>query len=224
MRKIIPITIIGILLASNIYLYLKLQKNKTPTKAKKMGAVNSSPLTYAVPSFELNTEMKRVKNTEGELKTYAAQNKCNTEYAFVINMHLPSYKKRFFVYNLKKDSIVASGLVAHGTGSETFKGALVFSNVNDSRCTSLGKYKIGGSYKGMFGFSYKLMGLDSSNNRAFERAIVLHSHACVPEKEIDEYPICFSYGCPMVNPSFLQTLKKYISTQGKTPILLSIIY
>jgi hypothetical protein len=189
-----------------------------------LGYVANNSYDYTVPTYEINAEMKKVSLTEQSLKTYASKNKCNLDYAFVINMRIPSYKKRFFVYNLKRDSIVASGLVAHGTGSETFKGQLVFSNTPDSRCTSLGKYKVGTSYNGMYGFSYKLTGLDSTNSKAFDRAIVLHGHACVPEIDNGFYPICFSYGCPMVNPTFLQTIKGYVSKQGKMPILLSIIY
>jgi L,D-transpeptidase catalytic domain len=189
-----------------------------------LGYVANNSFDYTVPTYEINTEMNKVSLTEKSLKTYALKNKCNVDYAFVINMRIPSFKKRFFIYNLKKDSIIASGLVAHGTGSETFKGQLVFSNVPDSRCTSLGKYKIGSSYMGMYGFSYKLTGLDSTNSKAFDRAIVVHSHACVPETDNGNYPICFSYGCPMVSPLFLQTIKGYVSKQGKTPILLSIIY
>ncbi len=193
-------------------------------KAAAINTTESNKLNYAVPSYEINTEMRRVQNTELNLKQFSIKNKCNQDYAFVIDMRLPSYKKRFFVYNLKRDSIVANGFVAHGTGSETFKGELVFSNVPDSRCTSLGKYKIGGSYNGMYGFSYKLTGLDITNNKAFERAIVLHGHSCVPDEQTNDWPICFSYGCPMVSPNFLLKLKGYISKQGKTPILMEIIY
>jgi L,D-transpeptidase catalytic domain len=233
MSKKITALVIVILLGSNIFLFLKSRNAKPEKKPMAMGATNvaapktetTAAPTYAVPYFEINTEMRRVRNTEAALKTYALNNKCNLDYAFVIDMRIPSYKKRFFVFNLKRDSIINSSLVAHGTGSETFRGELVFSNVPDSRCSSLGKYKIGISYKGMYGFSYKLQGLDATNNKAYERAIVLHGHSCVPTGETgDTYPICFSYGCPMVSPSFLQTLKGYISKQGKTPILLEIIY
>jgi hypothetical protein len=224
------------LMAGNVFFYLK-SKPASNKKPMAMGATNKATATdattaseastapsYAIPAYEINTEMRRVKNTQLQLKEYALKNKCNVDYAFVIDMRIPSSKKRFFVYNLKKDSLITSGFVAHGTGSETFKGALVFSNVPDSRCSSLGKYKIGGSYKGMYGFSYKLAGLDSTNNKAFERAIVLHGHACVPDEQNNDWPICFSYGCPMVSTKFLQTLKGYISKQGKTPILMEIIY
>jgi L,D-transpeptidase catalytic domain len=189
-----------------------------------LGFMANTSFDYTVPTYEINTEMNKVSLTEKSLKSYAAKNKCNTNYAFVINMKIPSYKKRFFIYNLKKDSIINAGLVAHGTGTETFKGQLIFSNIPESRCSSLGKYKIGYSYMGKYGFSYKLTGLDSTNNKAFERAIVIHSHPCIPNTEDSTYPICFSYGCPMVSTAFLQTIKSYVSKQGKTPILLSIIY
>lgn len=228
MRKIILAFVFIVLLAGNVYFYLK-SKNKEAAKNKMILGTyktTTSPmdLSYAVPSFEINTEMRRVKNTQLALKNYALNNKCNQDYAFVIDMRIPSYKKRFFVYSLKRDSLLTSGFVAHGTGSETFRGELVFSNIPDSRCSSLGKYKIGASYKGMYGFSYKLTGLDSTNSKAMERAIVLHGHACVPDNQTSEWPICFSYGCPMVSPNFLQTLKGYISKQGKTPILMEMIY
>jgi L,D-transpeptidase catalytic domain len=231
MKNGILAAVILALLAGNIYFYLKSNKKPVAPKVLGVAAPASAPATaaagsfkYLVPAYEMNTEMLKVKNSKLELKAYAAKNKCNQQYAFVIDMRIPSFKKRFFVYDIKKDSLLLSGLVAHGTGSETFKGELVFSNIPDSRCTSLGKYKIGVSYKGMYGLSYRLHGLDTTNNKALTRAIVLHGNSCVPDEEEYEYPICFSYGCPMVSSNFLKKLKPYIDKQGKTPILLSIIY
>lgn len=230
MKKIITGIVILILLAGNVYFYFKSKSDRVYPKAKKAMLNNAAlaPSTaayvYAAPAYNMAEEMAKVDHNRQELEVYAAKNKCNTKFAFVIDMRIPSFKKRFFVFDLTKDSIINSGYVAHGTGSETFRNELVFSNVPDSRCTSLGKYKIGASYKGMYGFSYRLHGLDSTNNKALQRAIVLHGHSCVPDKANDEYPICFSYGCPMVSTKFLQTLKGYISKQGKEPILLSIIY
>ncbi len=232
MNKILMGCIILILIVGNIYFYLKSEKKIAPLKV--MGTAsstitttkvnNTSTYKYATPSFELNAEMAKVTTNMQQIKAYALKNKCNKDYAFIIDMRIPSYKKRFFVYNIKNNLLITSGFVAHGTGSETFKSELIFSNIPDSRCTSLGKYKISSSYNGMYGFSYRLIGLDSTNNNALKRAIVLHGHSCVPDIETDEYPICFSYGCPMVSTKFLKTLKGYISKQGKTPILLSIIY
>ena len=231
MYKKLTVLLILLLLTGNIYFYLKSSKQNKIAGHKVSNSNNNNTYrsgatsyTYEVASYNLSEEMTKVENNSQELNRYALKNKCNAKYAFVIDMRIPSYKKRFFIFDFAKDSIINAGYVAHGTGSETFKGNLIFSNVPDSRCTSLGKYKIGASYKGMYGFSYRLMGLDSTNNKALERAIVLHGHSCVPDKINDEYPLCFSYGCPMVSPKFLQILKGYISKQGKTPILLSIIY
>jgi len=226
MKRIAVGIVILLLTAGNIYFYLKSRKQSQPGNILAGSVITKKEYAfrYEVPPYELNAEMQKVAANRQELKRFAEKNKCNRQYAFIIDLRIPSYKKRFFVYDLQKDSLLHAGLVAHGTGSETFRGALVFSNVPDSRCSSLGKYKIGASYKGMYGLSYRLQGLDSTNNKALERAIVLHGNACVPDAETDEYPICFSYGCPMVSTRFLQQLKGYITRQGKSPILLSIIY
>ena len=136
-------------------------------------------------------------------------------------MSIPSGKKRFFVYNIKKDSLEYSSLVAHGFGSyNPDRGdQLEFSNIPNSFMTSLGRYKIGNSYYGAFGLAYKLYGLDNTNSNAYERAIVLHSYTTIPESETYPSHICESAGCPMVNSSFLAILGKYIRSSQK-PILL----
>ncbi len=139
----------------------------------------------------------------------------------MVDMSLPSGKKRFFIYNLKKKSVLAGGLVTHGSGSVSSDGQLVFSNRPGSNCTSLGKYKIGREYYGRFGLAYKLHGMDAGNSKAFERFVVLHAHACVPGREIYPLLICPSLGCPTVSPPFLQQLKTFIDGSAK-PILLYI--
>ena len=134
-------------------------------------------------------------------------------------MKIPSGKKRFFVYNIEKDSVETAGLVTHGSGSDKETDELYFSNIPNSNCTSLGRYKIGGSYNGKFGSAFKLYGLDKTNSKAFERFVVLHAHSCVPEGEVDPLPICESWGCPTVSPTFLTALKKYIDKADKAIIL-----
>jgi len=151
-------------------------------------------------------------------KQFVHQKKFNETFCFLIDMSLPSGQERFFIYNLQKDSIVKRGLVAHGNCFEYWLEGRKYSNVVGSGCTSLGKYKIGIPYNGKFGYSYKLHGLDSSNNNAFERTVVLHSHSCIPEKEVKE-DICQSNGCPTVAPGFLTRLKDIINHSSK-PVLL----
>lgn len=134
-------------------------------------------------------------------------------------MSLPSGKNRFFVYDLAKDSIVKTSVVAHGSGNSGFSITPKFSNEKESGRTALGKYRIGKSYAGRFGTAYKLYGLDSSNSNAFSRYIVLHSYSCVPEQETYPLPICNSRGCPMVSLSFLKQLENIIN-RSKEPVLL----
>ncbi|MGC4101560.1 murein L,D-transpeptidase catalytic domain-containing protein [Ferruginibacter sp.] len=164
----------------------------------------------------------RLKQKANDIAAYAKEHAYNSEYCFMVDMKIESGKKRFFVYNLKKDSIELSGLVTHGSG-KTDEGQIKFSNTPNSLCTSLGKYKIGNSYTGKFGLAFKLYGLDASNSKAFERFVVLHSHSCVPNEETAPFPICESWGCPTVAPAFLTALKTYIDDADK-PILLNIYY
>ncbi len=171
-----------------------------------------------------NTEvMSRLKERAELAKDYVDENGFDVSYCFMIDMRLPSGKNRFFVYNLLKDSLEAAGLVTHGKGSESESGSLIFSNMPNSNCTSLGKYKIGTSYNGNFGLSYKLMGLDKTNSRALDRAVVLHSYYGVPAAEVYPSSICVSEGCPAVSAPFFIQLKGYMD-ESQEPILLWIYY
>lgn len=201
------------------------------------GTVSSAPvnLTAAMrpdidtSMFRIDTRSKaaveRVQDKATELKAYAAAHNYNSEYAFLVDMSLPSGKNRFFIYNFKKDVIEASSLVAHGFGSTIPNSydELIFSNTPESYMTSLGKYKIGNSYYGSFGLSYKLHGLESTNDKAFERTVVLHSATSIPDVEPFPNLISQSAGCPMVSKSFLGVLTRYIKA-SKKPVLLWIYY
>jgi hypothetical protein len=160
------------------------------------------------------TEVKAIINTKSNY---------NTKIAFFVDMKIKSGKNRFFVYDLVNEKIIDQGIVAHGSGSETkIKGELKFSNEPNSNSTSLGRYSIGKSYKGMFGKSYRLSGLDETNSNALKRAIVLHPYSAVPEEEQDYY-ISNSHGCPMVSENFFKRLEKIIDN-SKSNIILSVYY
>lgn len=167
------------------------------------------------------TSLARLKQQGQSIAAYAKAKNYNTELVFLMDMTLPSGKNRFFVYNILKDEVVAASLVTHGFGSNKYENddPLEFSNVPESKKTSLGRYSIGKSYFGQFGLAYKLYGLDSTNDKAFARDIVLHSHKRIPDKETFPGYIIVSSGCPTVSPAFLTKLDGYIK-QSKKPILL----
>lgn len=153
-----------------------------------------------------------------EAKTFVARHGYNEDFYFLIDMSLPSGQDRFFIYDSKNERINAAGLVTHGRCNEPWLEGRKYNNVVGGGCTSLGKYKIGYPYQGRFGLAFKLHGLEESNDKAFERFVVLHSHACVPEDEV-KTEICQSDGCPTVSPDFLKKLDPMIRTSQK-PVLL----
>jgi len=167
--------------------------------------------------------LTRLKLRAASAMDFIKGRRFNPVYCFLIDMRIPSGRKRFFVYNLKKDTVELAGLVTHGSGSETDTDSLVFSNTPNSYSTSLGRYKIGKSYTGTWGLAYKLYGLDATNDNAFERSVVLHGHSCVPVDEVYPGSICLSLGCPTVSPAFLTRLQEYID-HSKEPLLLWIYY
>lgn len=163
-------------------------------------------------------EFTRLQRFAGRLEKFASENDYNTRYCFLIDMTIACGSNRFFVYDIQWDSVLQSGLVTHGYGNSGYSN-ISFSNTPGSNSSSLGKYRIGHSYNGKFGLAYKLYGLEKTNNKAFDRFVVLHSHECVPEKEVAPLPLCMSQGCPTVAPSFLKNLATYIDKAEK-PMLL----
>ncbi|MET0393376.1 MAG: murein L,D-transpeptidase catalytic domain-containing protein [Chitinophagaceae bacterium] len=161
---------------------------------------------------------KKLAGKAAEAKRFATQNGYNERLCFLVSMSLPSGQNRFFVYDLKNDTVLNEGLVTHGRCNENWLEGRKYGNTPGCGCTSLGKYRIGYSYTGRFGLAYKLYGLESTNDKAFSRFVVLHSHDCVPDAATGD-EICQSDGCPTVGPAFLRYLKPIIDRSEK-PVLL----
>jgi hypothetical protein len=167
---------------------------------------------------EVNS-IKKLKNKMKEANAYCAKRHYNTELCFLLDYSLPSGKNRFLVCNMKNNTALMSGLVAHGSCNTLFLKDAKFSNQIGCGCSSLGKYKIGQKYSGRFGIAYKLYGLEASNSNAFARNIVLHSYYGVPEKEVDPLPVCNSLGCAMVSNGFIKKLDKILSGSKRSVLL-----
>ena len=166
-----------------------------------------------------NASKEKINRMAAAARQYALRNQFNTQLCFLADMSIASGKQRFFVYDMKKNSVIMNGLVTHGSCNQQWLAGRQYSNSIGCSCTSLGRYKIGRSYRGRFGLAYKLYGLDITNSNAYSRFVVLHSMQCVPEKEVAPYPVCQSNGCPAVSPGFLQQLAPLID-KSRQPILL----
>ena len=163
--------------------------------------------------------LAKISTKADQARTYARSKKFDSTICFLIDMSQESGKKRFFIVDIQKDSILNTGLVTHGHCESGWLNGRKYGNDVGCGCTSLGKYKVGASYKGQFGLAFKLHGLDSSNSNAFKRYVVLHSHDCVPDNELHPYPLCQSAGCPTVSPTFLKELSAIIKKRNR-PVLL----
>ena len=186
------------------------------TKTETIPVINKEEVKE-IPAASENTAIINILTKK--VNNYAIQNDMSTDYCFLVDMSLPSGRNRFFIYDLKKNTIMNSGLVSHGSCNETFLARPRFSNATSSGCSSLGKYKVGEFYKGKYGKSFRLYGLDDCNSNAYKRAVVIHGFDCVPDKEIYPRVLCNSFGCVMVSYNFFDKISRIIGKSGK-PIVL----
>jgi hypothetical protein len=187
-----------LLALSAILLFVWLSSSGYPKKAKAMPFAS----TYTSRGVRHDLKEKLVSKAV-EAKSFTQKNNYNESVSFLVDMSLPSGQNRFFVYDLTGDSVQHSGLVSHGSCNQNWLEGRKYGNTVGCGCTSLGKYKIGNPYNGRFGLAFKLYGLDKTNDQAFSRFVVLHSHSCVTDSELND-DICQSEGCPMVAPAFYQ--------------------
>lgn len=143
---------------------------------------------------------------------FCKNNNMNEDFCILIDMSIHSGKKRFFVYDFNNKQVKASYLVSHGCcdniwSSDGSKTNPTFSNVPDSHCSSLGKFKIGERGYSSFGVNtkYLLHGLESTNSNALDRDIVFHSWSIVSDNETFPQGTPEGWGCPAVsNTAFLE--------------------
>jgi hypothetical protein len=125
----------------------------------------------------------------------------------VIDYSRPSTEQRLWVFDLREEKLLFQEWVAHGrnTGDNY---AEHFSNRPGSLMSSLGGFEAAGTYMGQNGYSLRLQGLEPGfNDRAYERAIVIHGAPYVSENLIrTQGRLGRSFGCPAVRPEIAHRL------------------
>jgi hypothetical protein len=93
----------------------------------------------------------------------------------IVDFALPSSLPRLHFANLERGE-VRSFLVSHGRGSDPEHDGFLktFSNEVGSLATSRGAYVTWEWYKGKYGTSIRLGGLEPDNSNVLDRAIVMH--------------------------------------------------
>jgi hypothetical protein len=161
-----------------------------------------------------------------EAKTFCLRNKMNTDICLLADMSIHSGKKRMVVWDFNKDTVVRTGLVSHGCGSNPWghddsKDKPEFSNQQDSHCSAAGKYRIGDRGYSQWGIhvKYLMHGLETSNKNALIREIVLHGWDAIADEEIYPSGTPEGWGCPAVSNRFMTTLDSLLKDKKK-PVLL----
>ena len=129
----------------------------------------------------------------------------------VIDYSLPSTAKRLWVIDLAKRQVLFHELVAHGQNSgEVY--AVDFSNLPESRQSSLGLFRTDDVYDGRHGESLRLVGLEPGiNDLAEERRIVMHGAAYVNPGVVQRFgQLGRSWGCPAVDRAVLPQIVRHI--------------
>lgn len=176
----------------------------TPTFAQALGAAPRNHLSKydyvdpqgVVPQKPLTRVLEYFDKYNSKLG--------NRDYITVIDFTQSSQNKRMYVIDMRTGAVTRY-LVAHGNGSDpSHTGyAKKFSNISGSNMSSLGMYVTGGEYDGKHGRSMRLIGLESTNNNALDRAIVVHGAWYVaPQYK----PLGRSQGCPAVEDRYIDTV------------------
>jgi hypothetical protein len=125
----------------------------------------------------------------------------------IIDLSLPSSKKRLFVIDLNAYKLMFNTYVSHGRNSGK-EMATQFSNKPRSRESSLGFYVTGDTYIGHHGYSLRLNGKEEGiNDNACSRGIVIHGAPYVDERIAKNQGfIGRSEGCPAIPKSLHRTI------------------
>lgn len=143
----------------------------------------------------------------------------NPAQAVIVDYGSPSTDYRFFHINLLSGDVQRL-YASHGLGSGKSNFATRFSDIKDSKQTSLGIFMTGETYLGKYGRTQRLYGLQNSNSQAYNRDIVLHGAWYVDEKFINSIDpltglkygrLGLSWGCPALS---LNAIEKMISMLG----------
>lgn len=125
----------------------------------------------------------------------------------VIDYSRPSTEPRLWVFDVARESLLYTEVVAHGrnTGGNL---ATRFSNDDGSYQSSLGLFRTAETYTGENGYSLRMDGLEPGfNDRARDRAIVMHGAWYVdPQAAARQGRLGRSLGCPALRSQVAREL------------------
>ncbi|WP_300729434.1 murein L,D-transpeptidase catalytic domain family protein [uncultured Bacteroides sp.] len=161
---------------------------------------SSNPTVYCTLLYQ-QMDLEGVVNWEAfrqAVTGYLKIQKRKKDVLTLIDFSKPSTEKRLYVFDMKAKKMLFCSVVSHGKNSgENY--ATSFSNESGSHKSSLGFYLTDVTYSGRNGYSLILDGLEKGiNDRARERAIVMHGAAYADPSVTRMGRLGRSFGCPAV--------------------------
>ncbi|MEX2350623.1 MAG: murein L,D-transpeptidase catalytic domain family protein [Flavobacteriaceae bacterium] len=192
--KILPILLLGFISYSTNYTSTNLHTIDLTTTTLSNAEIVYESLNAS--DFDLPTKESFTYALDGYYRLQET-GKIKKNLLTVVDFSISANEKRLWVIDLKKNEVIHQTYVAHGrnTGNEF---ATAFSNTPESFQSSLGFYATAETYFGKHGYSLRLDGLEKGiNDKARERAIVIHGADYVSENFITQYGrLGRSLGCP----------------------------
>lgn len=138
--------------------------------------------------------------------TYAINHRITDKSTYVfIDFTKPSAEKRLYV--VSNGSIIYSTWVTHGIGSGSGSYVTSFSNIPNSKASSIGVSEVLSYYQGEHGKSARLQGLDQGfNDNMLQRAVVVHAANYIGYGKTGH-----SWGCFAVPQDQLNTVLRYLT-------------
>ena len=177
---------------------------------------------YGLPEWPDRSECKTIEERAEKALRFARRHNMNEHYALFVDYSIPSGTPRLFVWDFQQKKIIASTYVMHGPGGGSTAERPRFSNRPGSNCSALGRFLVTKEHGNVNKDGFRIKGMDSDNQTAYERALMIHSSFWVDRYCWMKYiPLrgksCL--GCITVSSRGMEYLGKLINKEEK-PLLL----
>lgn len=159
------------------------------------------------------TQYQSIKERAIAAKEVIRRHHLNEDYCLLVDYSIPSGTPRMYVWSYQKDQVVARTYVMHGPGKGSTASRPVFSNEPGSNCTALGRFVVTHKHGAKLKRSFRLKGLDTDNQTAFARGLMIHKSSWIDRHCHKKYiplhePSCL--GCVTVSSRGMDYLERLI--------------
>ena len=177
---------------------------------------------YGLPELPDYREYESLEERADFALAFAKRHNLNEHYALFVDYSIPSGTPRLFVWDFRKNRIVARTYVMYGSGGGSTDERARFSNRPGSKCSSLGRFLVTKEHGRRNKRGFRIKGLDIDNKTAYGRGLMIHRAGWVDrhcwKKYIPLNEKC-CMGCVTISSRGLNYLNPLITRERK-PLLL----